>query len=1226
MSDAKGSPVAAVVPVSRTRPHFDRSQLEYLATGRISELFGPRFAAQDRRRRQTRLPTPPMLLVDRVVAIEAPPAVLGTGVIRTETDVAADSWYLDPAGRMPTGFLVEAGQADLLLISWMGIDLEIGDDRVYRLLGCELTFHGDLPRPGETLSFEIHIDGHAELDGVRLMFFHYDCFAGDDLRLTVRGGQAGFFTDRELAVSAGVRWVPTAHPPEDASVDPPAVAGAPAAFDTDAVRAFADGDLARCFGPGWRATRGHVRTPRIADGDLLLLRDVPEFAPEGGPWERGYLRARMPLTGEEWFFSGHFHQDPCMPGTLMLEGGIQAMAFYLAALGYTVGRDGWRFEPVPGQRSPLRCRAQVTPDARLLTYEVFVVSVVAEPLPTLIADLLCTVDGIPAFHASRVALRLVPDWPLEHWRLLGPRREQATGEPVALPALAGLVGYRDPHPVARVDGLRADSALMLASAWGKPSTAFGPQFAEFDGPVRCPRLPAPPYQFISRVLSVEGTFGAGCPGARITAEYDVPAEAWYFEQNGTPTMPFAVLMEVALQPCGWLAAHVGGTNHSADDLLFRNLDGEGTVLGEVVPGTRVLRTEAELLTVAEHDGMIIESFAIECAADGVPLCTVQTTFGFFPSAVFAAQVGMPPSAEETARFLAPDGPAVDFRAARGIRTALGPPGPMLRMLDRITGYWPEGGPAGLGRLRAEKDVNPDDWYFRAHFFQDPVQPGSLGVEAVCQLLQYYLVVSGRTSGLPGARFEPVLTGGPITWKYRGQVIPADHVVTVELDVTEAGADERGCHAIGRAWLWVDGRRIYSLPRIGMRAVASTGHPAVERVIDPATDRWLADHRPLWTVPVLPLMSVVDLLAHGTTELTGSPVSSLREVQLHRWLAVDGPVRTRVTAVPGENRDEHVVTFATWRDTEVPALSRFETVATALVRVGHALGGSPRPFGPLPDTEPEPHPYRSGALFHGRSYHYLTENELGTTGASGILDAGAGTVPPGLLNQGLLDAALHVIPHHRPRHWSSRIGEDQVSFPHRVDELVLYEALPHTGLVRVEARFAGFTDDEHRLPKVDLQLIVDGRVAVSIRLVLVLLSMGRLSKLLPGRWRAFARDRRYCAGAGLSATEAGLTSLTVDEVSEVEWLPGFVADLYALPLGARPQDRLAEIAIKDHVGRRTGTHPSAVIVAGDLRSAYPQGRPGERHFVRVEGTRDTVTVRSADTDSPNGRATEERMET
>ena len=62
-----------------------------------------------------------------------------------------------------------------------------------------------------------------------------------------------------------------------------------------------------------------------------------------------------------------------------------------------------------------------------------------------------------------------------------------------------------------------------------------------------------------------------------------------------------------------------------------------------------------------------------------------------------------------------------------------PHGP-LRMIDRVLGYWPEGGKAGLGRLLAEQTVDPAAWYFKAHFYRDPVQPGSLGVEAMLQLL------------------------------------------------------------------------------------------------------------------------------------------------------------------------------------------------------------------------------------------------------------------------------------------------------------------------------------------------------------------------------------------------------------------------------------------------------------------------------------------------------------
>lgn len=84
-------------------------------------MFGALFARQDGYRRQVRPPEPPLLLVDRVTRLEGEPGSLGLGAVWTETDVAQDAWYLHH-GAMPPGIAIECGQADLLLISWLGID------------------------------------------------------------------------------------------------------------------------------------------------------------------------------------------------------------------------------------------------------------------------------------------------------------------------------------------------------------------------------------------------------------------------------------------------------------------------------------------------------------------------------------------------------------------------------------------------------------------------------------------------------------------------------------------------------------------------------------------------------------------------------------------------------------------------------------------------------------------------------------------------------------------------------------------------------------------------------------------------------------------------------------------------------------------------------------------------------------------------------------------------
>lgn len=1090
---------------------FDRADLEYLAVGAISKLFGPAFAAQDGYARQTRMPAPPMLLADRVLRIDAEPATMGTGTIRTQTDVRADSWYLDPCGRMPAGLLVEAGQADLLLISWLGADLRNRGERVYRLLGCEITYHASPPHPGETLTFDISIDDHAEHGGVRLFLFHYDCHVDGAPRLSVRNGQAGFFTDAELGETRGVLWERPALPADSAM----------RRFDREHVRAFAEGRWSDAVGP-------HVRTPRPAGPEFLLFDEVEAFEAGGS-----YVRATLGISPDSWFFEGHFAGDPCMPGTLMLEGAFQLMAFHLTASGCTSSRDGWRFEPVPEHTSRISCRAQVTPECRTLTYELFVrdVESTRQPYPTVVADVLCSVDGVKAFLAEGLALRLVPDWPLDHWRWLG-----------------GLAGQVEPKPA--VFGLES----LLACAWGRPSEMMGQVLAPMDDGRRVARLPGPPYHFVSRVAELSDN--------ALVAEYDVPADAWFWSEHSGTTMPLCVLLEVALQPCGWLALYTGDVPNAPSELLFRNLGGQGT-FGDVGRDTKVLRTEVRLLEISRTGAMVIDAFAVRVWADGRLVAELRSDFGFFPPAAFADQLGLPrPDWGETQ---APASErAIDVRS----QTA----GTMLSLIDRVTGYWPT-----ERRMRAEKDISPDDWYFRSHFFQDPVQPGSLGIEAMLQLVQCFMVRSGLAE--PDWVFEPCLSAQAVTWKYRGQVVPQDRVTVIEVDITDA---EPG-YAVAEAWLSVDGRTIYHATGLGVQAHAASGF---EELLDPAVEPWLTDHRPTWTVPALPMMSVVDRL----TAAAGRPIAGLREVSLTRWIVLDRPVRLRGHASSTTVELEH--------DGEVVASA---TIADRTE--------SPDQLDRLADPEPAELPYPRGAVFHGPAFHYLTALTLGSNGASGTLEASHGTVPRGRLHQGLLDATLHVIPHDELWRWSDQIRPGYVGYPYRLPRMDFFGDLPAVGRLNVEARFAGFDGGAEILPTFDVQVFDGERLLLAYRLVEVLVPLGPLAGLGSRERAAFLRDRAYVPGAGLSICEHGVTRLRVEDLEALEWFPGTVANLYNLTPGG---DRLAEVAVRDHVARLARVHPSAVQPASaeDLATVTAVGRPGEVYRVVLDRTEGAIEVREA----------------
>jgi hypothetical protein len=182
---------------------WDRADLVEFATGRVAAVFGPAFAVVDGFERRLRLPAPPYLMVSRVVAMRATRGRFEPSSITVEYDVPDEPWFAVD-GRVSFGPTLEIGQASLLLLSYLGVDLHNRGQRVYRLLGGSSVFHGDLPRAGETLRFHIDVQRFV-WQGEKLLFF-FTCrgYRGDTLFLEMPDSSAGFFTDAELAVPAGV--------------------------------------------------------------------------------------------------------------------------------------------------------------------------------------------------------------------------------------------------------------------------------------------------------------------------------------------------------------------------------------------------------------------------------------------------------------------------------------------------------------------------------------------------------------------------------------------------------------------------------------------------------------------------------------------------------------------------------------------------------------------------------------------------------------------------------------------------------------------------------------------------------------------------------------------------------------------------------------------------------------------------------------------------------------
>lgn len=140
------------------------------------------------------------------------------------------------------------------------------------------------------------------------------------------------------------------------------------------------------------------------------------------------------------------------------------------------------------------------------------------------------------------------------------------------------------------------------------------------------------------------------------------------------------------------------------------------------------------------------------------------------------------------------------------------PLPPMLMFDRITTISDEGGSYDKGQVIAELDINPDLWFFECHFEGDPVMPGCLGIDAMWQLVGFYL------GWLGGPGHGRALGCGEV--KFSGQVKPSVKKITYYIDVRRVIMSKLYM-GIADARMEADGREIYIAKNLRVGLFTST---------------------------------------------------------------------------------------------------------------------------------------------------------------------------------------------------------------------------------------------------------------------------------------------------------------------------------------------------------------------------------------------------------------------
>lgn len=144
------------------------------------------------------------------------------------------------------------------------------------------------------------------------------------------------------------------------------------------------------------------------------------------------------------------------------------------------------------------------------------------------------------------------------------------------------------------------------------------------------------------------------------------------------------------------------------------------------------------------------------------------------------------------------------------------PLPPMLMFDRITHISEQGGSHGKGEIKAELDIKPNLWFFKCHFKDDPVMPGCLGLDAMWQMVGFFL---GWLGGLGKGR---ALSVGEV--KFTGMVLPSAKVVSYAIDLKRV-ITRRLVIGVGDGVMKVDGRPIYEARDLRVGLFIEESNPA-----------------------------------------------------------------------------------------------------------------------------------------------------------------------------------------------------------------------------------------------------------------------------------------------------------------------------------------------------------------------------------------------------------------
>lgn len=378
---------------------------------------------------------------------------------------------------------------------------------------------------------------------------------------------------------------------------------------------------------------------------------------------------------------------------------------------------------------------------------------------------------------------------------------------------------------------------ILEMTGGSMSKVLGSTYKEVDKYAIRARMPLPPYLFVSRILSMNFTYGKFEEGSFIEAEYDVPYDSvMKVGKNRMAPVVYSEAGHIGIL----LAACMGIDEYSHGKAKFRITDVTTKYVADVWPQSGdTIRMKFIIDKVIQNNDITLLLCTYKVYLQDKLFIDVKETGGFFTQEVLDKGAGVVTgslfsaiqekhfhtdlyhpvtlkrkfSKEEVHAFL--DGNIIKCFGKNVVNNDTQYQVCEDAMfVDEIIDMSETGGKYGLGYIIASKDIEPSFWPFQCHFKNDPVLPGTIMLEGLSQTLTFFETCMGIFN--TKNRFETRLTlGYPIQSKFRGEVKCSKHTLVYKAYPKEVKLIDGKLKFVADGEVYCDGLQVIVQKNLGV---------------------------------------------------------------------------------------------------------------------------------------------------------------------------------------------------------------------------------------------------------------------------------------------------------------------------------------------------------------------------------------------------------------------------